>query len=93
MAKPVSAPGAIGFAVARGGDIVGEHKVTFFGEGERIEFGHIATDRFLFARGGIRADKALRQKPPLHHARRNPIFRINPASSALPWIYKSLTRL
>jgi len=60
----IRAPGAIGFAVARGGDVVGEHKVTFFGEGERIEFGHIATDRSLFARGAIRAAQWLSGKKP-----------------------------
>ncbi len=45
----------IGYAVQRGGDIVGEHTVAFFGEGERIELGHKATDRALFARGALRA--------------------------------------
>lgn len=47
--------GDIGFAVLRGGDVVGEHKVIFAGNGERIELGHIATDRGIFARGAIRA--------------------------------------
>ncbi len=47
--------GDIGFAVQRGGDVVGEHTVTFYGEGERIELGHKATDRSLFAKGAIRA--------------------------------------
>lgn len=66
----IRAPGAIGFAVSRGGDVVGEHKVTFYGEGERIEFGHIATDRSLFARGAIRAALWLSgQKPGLYTMR------------------------
>jgi 4-hydroxy-tetrahydrodipicolinate reductase len=47
--------GTIGFSVQRGGDVVGEHMVTFYGEGERIELGHKATDRSLFAKGAIRA--------------------------------------
>jgi 4-hydroxy-tetrahydrodipicolinate reductase len=46
---------AIGFAVTRSGDIVGEHTVTFAGEGERIELSHRATDRAIFARGAIEA--------------------------------------
>ncbi len=48
-------PGGIGFAVQRGGDVVGEHTVTFFADGERLELGHKATNRALFARGAIRA--------------------------------------
>jgi 4-hydroxy-tetrahydrodipicolinate reductase len=47
--------GDIGFAVLRGGDVVGEHRVIFAGEGERIELTHIATDRGIFARGAVRA--------------------------------------
>jgi len=47
--------GDIGFAVLRGGDVVGEHKVIFAGPGERIELVHIATDRGIFANGAIRA--------------------------------------
>lgn len=47
--------GAIGFAALRGGDVVGEHRVIFAGAGERIELGHVATDRMLFARGAVRA--------------------------------------
>ncbi|HLC08760.1 MAG TPA: 4-hydroxy-tetrahydrodipicolinate reductase [Methyloceanibacter sp.] len=47
--------GDIGFAVLRGGDVVGEHKVIFAGPGERIELAHIATDRGIFARGAVRA--------------------------------------
>lgn len=47
--------GKIGFSVARGGDVVGDHRVFFYGEGERVELSHIATNRSLFARGAIRA--------------------------------------
>ncbi len=47
--------GHIGFAVIRGGDIVGEHEVLFAGEGERISLKHIATDRRIFARGALKA--------------------------------------
>jgi 4-hydroxy-tetrahydrodipicolinate reductase len=47
--------GKIGFSVARGGDVVGDHTVYFYGEGERIELSHRATNRALFAKGAIRA--------------------------------------
>ncbi len=47
--------GSIGYAVIRGGDIVGEHEVIFAGQGERIVFRHVATDRMLFARGALAA--------------------------------------
>src|SRR6185312_9796295 len=38
-------PGEIGFAVVRGGDIVGEHTVLFAGPGEELRLGHRAGDR------------------------------------------------
>ena len=47
--------GDIGFAVIRGGDIVGEHDVMFAAAGERIVLRHIATDRAVFARGALKA--------------------------------------
>jgi 4-hydroxy-tetrahydrodipicolinate reductase len=45
----------IGFAVLRGGDVVGEHSVIFANDGERIELHHKATDRSIFASGALRA--------------------------------------
>lgn len=47
--------GKIGFSVARGGDVVGEHTTFFYGDGERLEITHKATDRKLFAKGALRA--------------------------------------
>ncbi|MBA2078506.1 4-hydroxy-tetrahydrodipicolinate reductase [Rhodanobacter sp. PCA2] len=47
--------GSIGFAVVRGGDIVGEHQALLIGPGERLELGHRATDRTIFARGALQA--------------------------------------
>ncbi|WP_449428529.1 4-hydroxy-tetrahydrodipicolinate reductase [Rhodanobacter umsongensis] len=47
--------GSIGFAVVRGGDIVGEHTAMLIGQGERLELGHRATDRSIFARGALQA--------------------------------------
>ena len=46
---------AIGFAVMRGGDVVGEHSVMLYGQSERIELTHRAMDRMIFARGALRA--------------------------------------
>ena len=43
----------------REGDIVGEHRVTFSGAGERLEITHCATDRMIFARGALRATEWL----------------------------------
>jgi 4-hydroxy-tetrahydrodipicolinate reductase len=48
-------PGTIGFAVVRGGSIVGEHTVRFIGAEEQVEFTHEASDRKTFARGALRA--------------------------------------
>lgn len=57
------APGSIGFAVTRAGDIVGEHTVLFAGDGERVEITHRATDRAAFARGALRAAAWLVGRP------------------------------
>ncbi|MCZ8543353.1 4-hydroxy-tetrahydrodipicolinate reductase [Mesorhizobium qingshengii] len=47
--------GEIGFAVLRGGGIVGEHGVSFCAEGETVTLSHAAGDRIMFARGAIAA--------------------------------------
>ena len=47
--------GDIGFAVLRGGSVVGEHSVLLAGEGEVIELSHRAFDRAIFGRGAIKA--------------------------------------
>lgn len=57
-------PGSIGMSVFRGGDVIGDHTVTFAGAGERIEFTHKASDRALFARGAVRAALWLKDRPP-----------------------------
>ncbi len=56
--------GDIGFATLRGGSVIGEHRVIFAGEGERIELSHIAGDRTIFARGAVRAALWALGKPP-----------------------------
>jgi 4-hydroxy-tetrahydrodipicolinate reductase len=57
------APGHIGFAVLRGGSVAGDHQVIFAGEGERIELGHRAEGREIFARGAVRAALWLLGRP------------------------------
>jgi 4-hydroxy-tetrahydrodipicolinate reductase len=47
------AKGAIGFAALRGGSVAGDHQLIFATEGERIELGHRAENRTIFARGAI----------------------------------------
>jgi 4-hydroxy-tetrahydrodipicolinate reductase len=58
------AAGQIGFAVMRGGDVIGEHEVVFLGEGERLRLAHSVTDRAVFARGALEAGLWLARQPP-----------------------------
>ena len=52
----------IGFASIRGGDVIGEHTVYFFLNGERIELKHIASSRKIFSVGALKAASWLHQK-------------------------------
>ncbi|GLQ99689.1 4-hydroxy-tetrahydrodipicolinate reductase [Dyella mobilis] len=56
--------GTIGFAVVRGGDVVGEHTALLLGHGERVELSHRATDRSIFARGALEAAAWLAGRKP-----------------------------
>ena len=56
--------GEVGYAVIRGGDIVGEHTVLFAGTGEQVTLGHRATDRAIFARGAVQAASWLAGRAP-----------------------------
>ena len=58
------AEGTIGFASLRGGSVAGDHLVVFAGEGERIELGHRAENRMIFARGAVTAALWLAGKAP-----------------------------
>ncbi|MBU6505207.1 MAG: 4-hydroxy-tetrahydrodipicolinate reductase, partial [Betaproteobacteria bacterium] len=42
-------PDTIGFATVRGGDVVGDHTVSFMADGERLEISHRASSRTTFA--------------------------------------------
>lgn len=55
--------GHIGFSALRGGSVAGDHLVVFAGEGERIELGHRAESREIFARGAVKAALWLAGKP------------------------------
>ena len=54
----------IGFSSIRGGDVVGEHSVYFFLDGERIELTHRALDRKIFSNGALRAAVWIFKKKP-----------------------------
>jgi 4-hydroxy-tetrahydrodipicolinate reductase len=56
--------GSIGFAVARGGDIIGDHTVFFAGAGERVEITHRSSSRATYAQGAMRAAKWLAGRVP-----------------------------
>lgn len=55
--------GTIGYASLRGGSVAGDHMVIFATEGERIELGHRAESRAIFARGAVKAALWLADKP------------------------------
>jgi len=53
----------IGIQTLRGGDVVGDHTVFFFGPNDRIEITHRASSREMFASGAVRAALWLAGKP------------------------------
>ena len=54
----------IGFSSIRGGNIVGEHTVSFFGENETFEITHKAYSRGVFAEGALKgAEFLVKQNP------------------------------
>lgn len=58
------AKGAIGFASLRGGSVAGDHQVILATDEERIELGHRAENRMIFARGAVKAALWLTQQQP-----------------------------
>jgi 4-hydroxy-tetrahydrodipicolinate reductase len=58
------ARGEIGLHALRGGGVIGDHRVLFLGERERIELRHEAMDRSLFAEGALRAARWLAGREP-----------------------------
>jgi 4-hydroxy-tetrahydrodipicolinate reductase len=59
--------GEIGFAVQRGGGIVGEHSVMFAAQDEILTLSHSARDRSLFARGAVEAARWVAARRPGHY--------------------------
>ena len=55
--------GGIYYASLRGGSVAGDHQVIFAGEGERLELGHRAESREIFAKGAVKAALWLAGKP------------------------------
>ena len=56
--------GGIGFAVIRGGGIVGRHSVAFAGQREIVTLQHEALDRSVFADGALAAARWAISQPP-----------------------------
>jgi 4-hydroxy-tetrahydrodipicolinate reductase len=56
-------PGTIGYASLRGGSVAGEHVVILATDGERLELGHRAENRMIFARGALAGARFLVGKP------------------------------
>lgn len=62
--------GEIGVHSVRGGAVVGEHRVTFYSDGEEVEVVHRALSRSTFAVGALRAAKFVASaKPGLYSMR------------------------
>ena len=55
--------GELGIHALRGGTVIGDHTVSFFGEGEILSFEHKALDRDIFARGALRSAAWLTASP------------------------------
>lgn len=53
----------IGFSSIRGGNIVGEHVVQFFGPNDTFEIKHTSYSRTVFAEGAVKALKFIADKP------------------------------
>jgi len=72
--------GDIGFAVTRGGEIAGEHTISFIGDNDRIDLLHKASNRSIFVKGAVEAAVFLfKQKPGLYSMK--DILNIKPKSS------------
>ena len=54
--------GSIGIHAIRGGDVIGEHTLSFMADGERVELTHRASSREAFGRGAMLAAHYLRRK-------------------------------
>ena len=69
--------GSIGFAVTRGGEIAGEHTVSFIGPNDRVELIHKANNRSIFVTGAIQSAIFLHKKKPSLYSIKDVIFSQN----------------
>lgn len=75
--------GEIGLHALRGGEVVGEHTVFFFGEHDRIELTHRASDRRIFATGAYRAARWAANQVPGLYSMRDVLELTDPGKAAL----------
>ena len=54
----------IGIHALRGGTVVGEHEVSFFGNDEIIKISHSARSKSVFAEGALKAAEFIKDKEP-----------------------------
>ena len=54
--------GEIGFSVTRGGEIAGEHTVSFISKNDRVDLIHKANNRSIFVSGALKAAKFIIKK-------------------------------
>jgi 4-hydroxy-tetrahydrodipicolinate reductase len=64
----------MGVLALRGGDVVGDHTVYFFGQGERLELTHRAQSREAFASGALRAAHWVAGRPAGRYDMRHVLF-------------------
>ena len=67
--------GEIGLHSVRGGAVVGEHRVTFYSDGEEVEVVHRALSRSTFAVGALRAAKFVASAEPGLYSMRDSLNR------------------
>jgi 4-hydroxy-tetrahydrodipicolinate reductase len=60
---PERGKGVVGIHALRGGGVIGEHRVVFLGENEKLELSHEALSRDIFAEGALRAARFLMTVP------------------------------
>jgi 4-hydroxy-tetrahydrodipicolinate reductase len=60
----VRSPGEIAVHALRGGEVVGEHTIHFFGDHERLAISHGARSRAVFVQGALQAARWIVDQPP-----------------------------
>ena len=66
--------GDIGFSVTRGGEIAGEHTVSFIGANDRVDLVHKANNRSIFVSGAIDAAIFLAKRKPAFYSMKDLLF-------------------